>query len=50
MTIFVAILSYTKMANFNKMAKMAIMACHDIAINIVKIIVYLKNKKNVDYL
>ena len=38
------------MANFNKMAKMAIMACHDIAINIVKIIVYLKNKKNVDYL
>ena len=44
MTIFVAILSYTKMANFNKMAKMAIMACHDIAINIVKIIVYLKNK------
>ena len=45
-----AILTHTIMAIFNKMVIMAIMACHDMAINMVNISVYAKNRKNVDYL
>ena len=50
MTIFMAILCQAIMANFNKMAIMATMACLDMAIIMVNIGVYSKNRKNVDYL
>ena len=38
------------MAIFNKMVLVATMACHDMAINMVNIGVYAKNRMNVDHL
>ena len=38
------------MANFNKIALMAILVWVDMAINVVNIGVYVKNRKNVDNL
>ena len=45
-----AILCQAIMANFNKMAIMAILVWVDMAINIVNISVYAKNRKNVNNL
>ena len=50
MTIFMAILCRAIMANINKMAIMAILVWIDMAINMVSIGVYAKNRKNVDNL
>ena len=45
-----AILHQAIMANFNKIAKMAIIVRVDMAINMVNIGVYAKKRKNVDKL
>ena len=50
MTIFMAILCRAIMANINKMAIMANLVWIDMAINMVSIGVYAKNRKNVDNL
>ena len=50
MTIFMDTLCKAIMANFNKMAIMTILVWIDMAINMVSIGVYAKNRKNVDNL
>ena len=50
MTIFMATLCQPIMAIFNKIAIMVIFVWVDMAINMVNISVYAKNRKNVDYL
>ena len=48
LTIFMAISCQATMANFNKMAVMAVLVLVDMGISMVKICVYVIDRKNVD--